>query len=40
MMVDDIVFKGRALLVRRGDEIRTSSVEAEKIEVGGKSHSG
>ena len=37
VMVDDIVFKGRALLVRRGEELHTTrSVGAEKIEVGGK----
>ena len=36
VVVDDIVFKGRALLVRRGGELLTHSFQAEKIELGGK----
>jgi hypothetical protein len=35
VMVDDIVFEGRALLVRRGDEPEILCVGKKKVEVGG-----
>ena len=38
VMVDDIVFEGRALLVRRGDELEILCVGKKRVEVGGRAY--
>jgi len=38
VIIDDIVFEGRALLVRRDQEVRVIGVGAKKVEVAGKKY--